>query len=73
MTDHSILTPRSTFLADAERVLAEKYRLMARVIELESTLSDCLHHMAAQHGIPTDDPEPECVNRAKLLLGWGLG
>ena len=66
-------TPRSTFLADAQLVLAEKYRLQNRMAALESTLAECLHHKAVQHGNTTDVPEPECAIRAKRLLGWRLG
>lgn len=66
-------TPSSTFLADARAVLQEKYRLMARMAALEAALAECLHHMAVQHGIPTEAPEPECAVTAKRLLGWTLG
>ena len=73
MADHSIPAQRSTFLADAQRVLAEKYRLQNRVTALESTLTDCLGYIEGTWGLEDDLPEPECSIEAKRLLGWKLG
>ena len=72
-TQRSTQEPRSTFLADARAVLAEKYRQQNRMAELESALADCLHHLAGVHGVPSEEREPDCMLRAKRLLGWKLG
>lgn len=73
MNDHSIATPRSTFLADAQAVLQEKYRLQRRMAALESALTDCLGYIEGTWGPEDDLPEPECSIAAKQLLGWKLG
>lgn len=73
MSVDSSTAPASTFLADARAVLQEKYRLQNRMAALEAALAECLHHMAVEHGIPTEAPEPECAVKAKRLLGWTLG
>ena len=54
------------------RQLLRHHQDQARLAELERVLSECLHHLAAVHGVPTDAPDPQCVLEAKQLLGWRL-
>ena len=65
--------PRSTFIIDARARLEKHYQDQARLAALEAVLADCLHYIAAIHGVPTEEPEPECSIKAKQLLGWTLG
>lgn len=76
MDDHCSPTPRRALVArqpEDRRRLLQHHQDQARMAQLETALSGCLHYIAALNGVPCDTPEPECSIDAKRLLGWRLG